>query len=54
MGKGIDNPCIDVCRLKGGVCVGCGRSRDEIKRWHGMKRKEKILVQKRARERLKR
>jgi predicted Fe-S protein YdhL (DUF1289 family) len=26
---------------------------DEIRRWHGMKRKEKMLVVQRARERLK-
>lgn len=53
MAKDIQSPCVDVCQLKSDICVGCGRSTDEIRRWHGMKRKEKMLVVQRARERLK-
>lgn len=29
------SPCVGVCRMdkESGFCVGCGRSRDEIKAW---------------------
>ncbi len=53
MAKRIDSPCVSICQFKGDVCVGCGRNKVEIKAWHGMKRKEKILVGKRAAQRLK-
>ncbi|WP_018233898.1 DUF1289 domain-containing protein [Thioalkalivibrio thiocyanodenitrificans] len=53
MAKDIQSPCVDICQLKSDICVGCGRVTDEIRRWHGMKRKEKMLVVQRARERLK-
>lgn len=26
-------PCIKVCEFEDDVCCGCGRTRDEIKRW---------------------
>lgn len=25
-----DNPCIGICEIEDGYCVGCGRSADEI------------------------
>jgi len=53
MAKEIKSPCIDVCQFKGDVCVGCGRSKAEIKAWHGMKRKDRMLTDKRAQERMK-
>ncbi|MCH8504838.1 MAG: DUF1289 domain-containing protein [Ectothiorhodospiraceae bacterium] len=53
MAKDIDNPCVSICQFKGSVCVGCGRDRVEIKAWHGMKRKEKMMTVRRAKERLK-
>ncbi|MCP1672943.1 putative Fe-S protein YdhL (DUF1289 family) [Natronocella acetinitrilica] len=53
MAKDIESPRISVSQFKGGVCVGCGRDKSEIKAWHGMKRKEKIMTARRARERLK-
>ena len=27
---GDDNPCIGVCEIQDGDCIGCGRSADEI------------------------
>ncbi|WP_144142000.1 DUF1289 domain-containing protein [Paraburkholderia sp. BCC1884] len=31
----IQSPCIDICRIDGnsGFCVGCLRTRDEIREW---------------------
>ncbi len=34
----IPSPCVDVCRLDGatGFCIGCLRTRDEIRGWKTM------------------
>lgn len=53
MGKDIKNPCISLCELKSEVCVACGRSKEEIKKWKGMKRPEKKATVERALVRLK-
>ncbi len=52
MGNKVDNPCVDLCKLKDGICVGCGRSRDEIKRWKKLKNKKRKAVRQQAAERL--
>lgn len=38
------SPCIDVCRIEGGVCAGCLRTLDEIARWREMSGDEKRAV----------
>lgn len=53
MAKQIDNPCISVCNLSGDLCLSCGRSKVEIKRWRRMKRPEKMAAVKNAAQRLK-
>ncbi|GGY07875.1 Fe-S oxidoreductase [Litchfieldella qijiaojingensis] len=53
MAKKIESPCVSVCQLKGGLCTGCGRTEEEIRRWKSMKRPEKMKTVKRADERLK-
>ncbi len=52
MGDKAKNPCISVCKLKDDICIGCGRSRDEMKAWKGMKNKERSAVNELAAERL--
>ncbi|WP_314019171.1 DUF1289 domain-containing protein [Stutzerimonas degradans] len=52
MGGKVDNPCVDLCKLKDDICVSCGRSRDEIKRWKKLKNKERKVVRQQAAERL--
>jgi predicted Fe-S protein YdhL (DUF1289 family) len=34
----IQSPCVDICRIDAatGLCVGCLRTRDEIRAWKGM------------------
>jgi len=44
VGKDIDSPCISKCKLNAELCTGCGRTKDEIKQWKGMKRREKKEV----------
>tara|TARA_R110002051_G_scaffold244968_1_gene304781 strand:- start:532 stop:705 length:174 start_codon:yes stop_codon:yes gene_type:complete len=53
MAKSIDNPCISVCNLSGDLCLSCGRSKEEIRRWKRMKRPEKMAAVKNAAQRLK-
>ena len=41
----VASPCNEVCRLdRRDVCVGCGRTRDEIARWTQMTDLEKAAV----------
>ncbi len=47
------NPCISICKLKDDICIGCGRRRDEMKAWKGMKNTERKAVNELAAERLK-
>lgn len=53
MGDKAKNPCISLCKLKDDICIGCGRSRDEMKAWKGMKNKERKAVNEVAVQRLK-
>ncbi|WP_336604951.1 DUF1289 domain-containing protein [Stutzerimonas stutzeri] len=53
LGDKAKNPCISICKLKEDICIGCGRSRDEMKAWKGMKNKERKAVNVLAAERLK-
>ena len=48
----VDSPCVGVCRLEAFVCVGCGRTLDEIAKWARMDDEERAAVV--ARETLKR
>jgi uncharacterized protein len=51
--KDIENPCVSLCQLNSEMCVSCGRSREEIRKWRGMKRPEKMAVVQNASVRLK-
>nr|WP_245200212.1 DUF1289 domain-containing protein [Herbaspirillum sp. LeCh32-8] len=51
--KEVESPCTSLCKLKHEVCVGCGRTKDEIKKWKGMKHKDKKATVERASVRLK-
>ena len=53
MAKEIENPCIAVCQLRGDLCVSCGRSKEDIRKWKRMKRPEKMAAVQRASARLK-
>jgi predicted Fe-S protein YdhL (DUF1289 family) len=43
----IQSPCVDICRIDGnsGFCVGCLRTRAEIREWKGMpdERRQEVL-----------
>ena len=42
----IETPCVKICTLdaRGGLCLGCGRTVDEIARWSAMSAAERARV----------
>lgn len=53
MAKDIENPCVSLCQLNSELCVSCGRTREEIRKWRGMKRPEKMATVQKAAARMK-
>ncbi|ASP31320.1 DUF1289 domain-containing protein [Qipengyuania flava] len=51
---GTQSPCRSICKLSADdeVCMGCGRTLDEIARWSGMACDEKRSVNRAAARRL--
>ena len=41
-----NSPCIDICQFAGknGQCRGCGRTRDEARKWKSIKPFAKIAI----------
>jgi uncharacterized protein len=50
----ISSPCIKICAMDAGsrLCMGCGRSLDEIARWGGMSEAERLNIMRVLRERM--
>jgi predicted Fe-S protein YdhL (DUF1289 family) len=42
----IESPCVKICTLdaRSGLCLGCGRTIEEISRWGGMTATERATV----------
>ena len=42
----IESPCVRICAIDPAsqLCMGCGRTLDEITRWYGMSREERSLI----------
>ena len=40
----IQSPCVKICKLVEKVCIGCGRSQDEIRDWVIMTDKERQTI----------
>ena len=43
----IESPCVNVCKLKNGACVACGRTQDEIRDWVIMTDKQRSKIMER-------
>ena len=50
----VASPCVKVCTIKDGSCIGCGRTLDEIARWTRMTSKERKQVNERVSHRIQR
>jgi len=44
MTKTVESPCISVCRMENEVCVGCGRTTEEVVEWYNFTNDEKQAV----------
>ncbi len=42
----IESPCVKICTLdaRSGLCLGCGRTIEEISRWGGMTATERATI----------
>ena len=40
----VESPCISICRYENEICVGCGRTVDEVVNWYDMTDDEKQAV----------
>ena len=40
-------PCMSICKIVEGICVGCGRTKDEICMWMQMNDNERMTVMQR-------
>nr|WP_286945798.1 DUF1289 domain-containing protein [Pseudomonas sp. UBA6718] len=38
------NPCIKICQFDADICVGCGRSKREIKVWKKLDKAERLSL----------
>ena len=47
------NPCISLCKFDDDICIGCGRSKKEIKGWKKMDKAERSAALVQAVQRLK-
>lgn len=44
-------PCIRVCKLENGSCIGCKRTEDEISNWFWISDEEKLKIMKKLKKR---
>lgn len=47
------NPCISLCKFDDDICIGCGRSKKEIKAWKKMDKDKRKAVLVHSADRLK-
>lgn len=42
----LESPCVNICTLeaRSGLCLGCGRTIDEIARWTAMRADERTRI----------
>ena len=45
----VPSPCIKVCKLENGYCVGCFRTQDEIRDWTILTDQERKIIMERVR-----
>jgi len=51
MNNEVKSPCVAVCRVKSGVCIGCFRTAKEITEWYDANAARKIEIVKNAENR---
>ena len=49
MSQKIITPCIQVCKLENNICIGCKRTKNEIRDWTIITHEEREIIMKRIR-----
>ena len=44
MRKKIKSPCVNICKLKNEVCIGCGRTTYQISNWSKFRSKKRDQI----------
>jgi len=44
----VESPCINVCKIENDVCIGCGRTLEEIAHWTSITNEERKLINERV------
>jgi uncharacterized protein len=48
----IESPCQNICVLQDGICIGCGRTSDEITEWFTATDDRKTIIKEQCGKRL--
>ena len=40
----IPSPCVAICRIAAGKCIGCGRTAEEVEMWPYMSNSERAAI----------
>ena len=48
------SPCVNICKVEDNVCIGCGRTLDEIANWTSMSNEERKQINERVSHNLQR
>ena len=43
----LKSPCVKICKLENGTCIGCGRTQDEIREWVIMSDSQREVIMER-------
>ena len=44
------SPCVNICKVEDDVCIGCGRTLEEIAHWTSMSNEERKEINERVKE----
>ena len=48
----IESPCVSICRQDDGICIGCGRTMEEISNWFNYSDEERRTIMNRLEQEL--
>ena len=40
----VSSPCVSICEVENGRCIGCGRSETEIAEWRGYSEEKRLAI----------
>ncbi len=40
----LESPCVNICKVEDNICIGCGRTLEEIAHWTSMSNEERKII----------